>query len=98
MCGKELNDDDLVYDVKIEIKAKYKELEISLRDLLTDHMDEIKGLVEKTKGLSPEKLQDDVYKSLSYHLCYQCQQLYIKHPLGQNINAPGVDRNLFQDN
>ena len=98
MCGKELHEDDLVYDVSIEIKAKYKELEINLRDLLTDHVDEIKELIEKIKGLSPEKLQDDVYKSLSFHLCYECQQRYIKQPLGQNINTPRINRKLFGDN
>ena len=85
MCGKELRDKDLIYEVKIEVKAKYKELEINLRDLLNDHMDEIKELVDKTKGLTPEKLQDDVYKTLLFHLCYNCQQ-HICSNTSRNIN------------
>lgn len=98
ICGKELADNDLIYDVKIEVKAKYKEIEISLRDLLSDHTKEIKELVEKMKGLTPEKLQDDVYKSFSFHLCYECQQRYIKHPLGRKLNGTDIRKRLFEDN
>ncbi len=98
MCGREFDEDDLIYDVKIEVKAKYKELEISLNDLLVDHMDEIKELIEKTKGLTAEKLQDDVYKSYSFHLCYECRQRYIKHPLGRGRSNLPIDKRYFGKN
>jgi len=98
ICGRELNENGLVYDVKIEVKAKYNKLEISLSDLLADHMDEIKELIEKTKHLNPEKLQNDVYKSFSFHLCPDCQQHYIIDPLGQKQKSPHTGRKLFGDN
>lgn len=98
LCGKELNGDGLVYDVNIEVKAKYNKIEISLKDLLVDHMQEIKELVEKTGKLDPDKLQDDVYKLMSFHLCYDCQQKYIKDPLGLRRNDLSRGRRLFGKN
>ena len=98
MCGMELADDDLVYDVKIEVKAIYKELEINLSDLLKDHMDEIRELVEKTKDLPPGKLQDDVYREMTFHLCYQCQQRYLKDPLGKRGPDARTDRGSLWEN
>jgi hypothetical protein len=98
ICGKELDENELIYNLKIEIKARYKKLEISLKDLLVDHMQEIKELIEKTAGLTAEKLQDDIYKSVSFHLCPICKQRYIKDPLGLKDERSVRDRRRFGDN
>ncbi len=98
ICKKELDDDSLIYDLNIEIKAKYKKLEINLKDLLVDHMDEIRELIEKTAGLTAEKLQDDIYKLFSFHLCPACKQRYIKDPLGQKSGNSFKNKRLFGNN
>ena len=95
MCGKELDENGLVYDLSIELKAKYKKLEINLKDLLVDHMQEIREIIEKNKDVTPDKLQHDVYKKLSFHLCYECHQRYLNNPLGQR--GP-IDKRLFGEN
>jgi len=98
ICRKELDENDLVYDLNIEVKAKYNKLEISLKDLLVDHMDEIQELIEKTAGLTAEKLQDDIYKLLSFHLCPACKQRYMNDPLGLKSGSSIRDKRQFGDN
>ncbi len=98
ICEVELDDEDLMYDVNIEVRAKYKRIEIDLSDLLEDHMEEIKQLIEKTKDLSAEKLQNSVYKSFSFHLCPACQMRYLKDPLGRKTRNPAFDKRFFGNN
>lgn len=98
ICKKELDENGLIYELNIEIKAKYNKLEINLKDLLIDHMDEIRDLIEKTAGMTPEKLQDDIYQSMSFHLCPACKQRYAKNPLGSGNDGSLKDRKIFGDN
>ena len=88
ICKKELKKDELKYEVKIEVKATYDTLEINLLDLLKNHKEEIQKLVEELRGADPQKLQDDIYKTFNFHICYPCQQKYIKDPLGEKKNEP----------
>ena len=80
-CGREIKRDAVYYDLKIEVKAAYGTLEVNLADLLKDHTEEIKALIEEMENADPQTLQDDVYKAFRFHLCRPCQQRYIKAPL-----------------
>ena len=97
ICGRELDESGLIYDLNIEVKARYNMLEINLKDLLVDHMQEIKELIEKTAGLTPEKLQDDIYKVMSFHLCPECKQHYIKTPLIRRSKYTNTDKKRFKN-
>ena len=81
VCGHEIKSKTIHYELKIEVKAAYETLEINLADLLKDHTDEIKALMQEIEHTDPQQLQDDVYKTFHFHLCRACQQHYIRAPL-----------------
>lgn len=81
LCGKQIAKDDLRYTVKIDVRAAYDTLEISLADLLTDHRKEIEALIEQIEGMDPQKLQDEIYKGFQFDVCRKCQKRYLKDPM-----------------
>lgn len=83
-CGRELPKGALRYDVTIEVKAAYDELEIRLADLLRDHRDEMIALIAAMDRAGAEAVEDGVYKRFALHLCPACQRAYLVAPL-----APG---------
>ncbi len=71
----------LRYTVKIQVFAAYDEMEISGKDLLKSHREEIARLIEQAKNMTEEELMRDVYVELKFDLCRACQQEYLKQPL-----------------
>ena len=88
MCGREIKRDAIHYEIKIEVQAAYDTLEINLDDLLRDHSDEIRALIEEVEHTDPQALQDDVFKTFHFQLCRGCQQRYIKAPLRPRESSP----------
>lgn len=68
--------------MKIDVYAAYDTLEISLEDLLKDHQEEMRELMEKMKHCDPQKVEEDVFKSFDFDLCRPCQHKFIRDPLG----------------
>jgi len=83
ICGRKIKQKEIRYELKIELKAAYDKLEITLFDLMRDHQKEYEKLIRKIKEekLDAEKLQEDIYKRFDFHLCRDCQQRYIRKPL-----------------
>jgi hypothetical protein len=75
-----LKEKDIIYELNVEVHAIYQPLQIDLVDMLKDHTDEIRGLIEELKDKDPQELQDQIYKTFKFHLCPPCQQKYIKNP------------------
>lgn len=87
-CSRTLLVDESVrYVLDIRIYAAYDPMEITRADLGKDRAGEIQALVEACKKMTPEELEDQVYKELRFHLCPPCQKRYIRDPLGKE--APG---------
>jgi len=82
-CGTRIEQNELRYVLKMSIFAAYDTLQIELADLQKDYEDEIRKLVEKMKQMNPKELEEDVFKQFSFDLCRQCQQRFIKNPLGR---------------
>jgi len=80
-CGQPLAKGQLRYTVKIQVFAAYDELEVSGKDLLKDHKQEILALIERTKGMTEEELMREVYVELKFDLCRDCQREYLEQPL-----------------
>lgn len=80
-CGRELRKGQLRYNVNIDVKAAYDTMEVTLADLLRDHRDELKALIEKMEGDGTDAVEESVYKGFHLHLCPACQRAYIKGPL-----------------
>ncbi len=80
-CGQPLEKGQLRYTVKIQVLAAYDEMEISGKDLLKSHKEEIAKLIEQAKNMTEEELMRDVYVELQFDLCRACQREYLAQPL-----------------
>ncbi|HOL19095.1 MAG TPA: hypothetical protein PLT82_03035 [Candidatus Hydrogenedens sp.] len=80
-CGKILKQDELRYRIKIEGMAIYEQNEIHLADLIRDHQDEISDLIKKMENMSPDELEEQIYKNFEFDLCPACYKIYIRNPI-----------------
>jgi len=81
LCGKSLKEKEVIYELNIRVHAIYQPLQIDLVDMLADHREEIRRLIEELKDKDAQELQDQIYKTFKFHLCPVCQRRYIKNPL-----------------
>ena len=88
LCGTSLKEQDLIYELNIQVHAIYQPLKIDLVDLLRDHKDEIRQLIEDLEDADPQELQDQVYKTFKFHLCPSCQKKYTRNPFSPGDEAP----------
>jgi hypothetical protein len=91
LCGKSLKEKEIIYELNIQVHAIYQPLQIDLVDMLQDHTDEIRRLIEELKDKDPQELQDQIYKTFKFHLCPPCQQKYIKSPFAPDDGNGDVD-------
>ena len=96
-CGKEMKKGALRYSVKIDVRAAYDQLEVSLADLVRDHRAEILALIERMKHKDPKEIEETVYKSFSFDLCPSCQRAYIKEPLRFHPEMGGAESEIDID-
>jgi hypothetical protein len=83
VCGKNLLiDEDVRYEVKIEVKAAYDPMELTDEDLKKDYRKEIAELLRRMKTMDPQALEDQVYKLFHFDMCPACQLRYLRNPLG----------------
>lgn len=94
LCGRSLQEKEVIYELNIRVHAIYQPLQIDLVDLLKDRTDEIRRLIEDLKDKDPQELQDQIYKTFKFHLCPLCQQKYIKNPFAP-LDGEG-DRGLAE--
>jgi hypothetical protein len=80
-CGQPLEQGALRYVAKIQVFAAYDPLEITFEDLMRDHSDDIKKILEQCKDLTEEDLMRDVFVDFQFDLCHACQRTYIQDPL-----------------
>ncbi|MHC4606216.1 MAG: hypothetical protein ACYTAF_04710 [Planctomycetota bacterium] len=81
-CGKGLLiDEEVRYEVRIEVKAAHDPMELTEEDLARDHEAEMARLLEKMKDLTEQEAQDQVYREFRFDLCPPCQKEYLRDPL-----------------
>jgi predicted PP-loop superfamily ATPase len=94
MCGKPLLlDEDVRFEVKIEVYAAYDPMEITEEDLEEDFEEEIHELIEEMRDMDEEELEEGVYKSFKFDLCGACHKVYLKDPLGISTRGQGFAEN-----
>jgi hypothetical protein len=82
-CGNGLLLDAPVrYEVKIEVASAYDPLELTREDL-DKAQEELKALLEKLKGYSVQKAQDEVHREFRFDLCATCQKKFLANPLAR---------------
>jgi len=82
MCGARIEPVELRYVLKMNLFAAYDTMKIEPSDLERDYEEEIHKLIEKMEGMNPKELEEDVFKQLVFDLCRNCQQKFLKNPLG----------------
>lgn len=81
-CGKSLLvEEDVRYEVRIDVRAAYDPMEITREDLDRDLDAERRKLIERMKDLSAEEAMDQVHRAFKFDLCPPCQRRYLKKPL-----------------
>ena len=80
-CGKVLKKGRLRYEVTIQVRAAYDEMEVTLLDLVQNHRAEILSLLERLQDRDPRELEEGIYKDFHLDLCPACQRAYIRNPL-----------------
>lgn len=83
-------DEDVRYEVTIEVKSAYDPMELSPSDLMRDYRKEISELLERMKERDPQEMEDEVYKVFKFDLCLQCQKKFLKNPLFNKVDSPDV--------
>lgn len=82
-CGKALLlEEDVRYEVRIDVRAAYDPLELTSEDLARDRTAEIRELAASLARLSAADAQDQVHRALRFDLCPACQKTYLESPLG----------------
>ena len=82
-CGNGLLLDAPVrYEVRIEVASAYDPLELTREDLDRAN-EELRALLEKLKGYSAQKAQDEVHRVFHFDLCATCQRKFLANPLAR---------------
>ena len=96
-CGETLlADSDVRYKLKIEVFAAYDPMEISPSDLERDLESELATLIGEMEKMDPKKLEDQVYRRFDFDLCPQCQEQFLRDPLG--MGKPWSDEDTEREN
>src|SRR3990172_9107287 len=91
-CGKKLKKGALRYTVKIDVRAAYDTLEIGLVDLIQDHEEEMRRILQTLDTETQQEVEDSIYKNLELDLCPSCQKAFIRQPLRFHPEqAPATD-------
>jgi hypothetical protein len=82
-CGKDLaRDGSNRYILKLEAYAAAGRLEFTAADLERDHSAEIRRVIAGLEKISPDEIEDQVYRCLRFDLCPACHRRILAHPLG----------------
>ena len=76
-----LLEEDVRYEVTIEVKSGYDPMEITREDLKKDFSAEMSRLLRQMKKKGTRELEDSVYKVFKFDLCLKCQKEFIENPL-----------------
>jgi hypothetical protein len=83
-CGRRISKKAVRYIAKIQVYAAYDPLEITSKDLLRDHTEDIERLLKQCEQMTEEELMRDVYVDFEFNLCSPCQKIYVANPLRSN--------------
>jgi len=97
-CGKKLMRGDLRYTVKIDVRAAYDTMEVSLLDLVRDQKEEIRQLIEALEKQDAKEVEESVYKFIQLDLCPSCQKAYIRQPLRFHPEQAPLEETFDIDN
>ncbi|MCD6386575.1 hypothetical protein J7M23_12470 [Candidatus Sumerlaeota bacterium] len=72
-CHREIPEDDIHFELKLELYASAELPELTEEDLKKDHTAEIEALIEAMQEMDAEELTDEVYECYVFTLCAECR-------------------------
>lgn len=84
MCGKDLNECEFDYKVKIEVISGEMRRDPGA-DTSEDLDLEIAKLIEKAGKKNEAELMDEIYRKMEFCICPSCQKKYLKEPIPRNF-------------
>ncbi len=82
-CHREIDTDDMFYELKLEMYAAPVLPDISEEDMEKDHTAEIEALIDAMDSMDVEELTDEVFECYVFHLCKDCR-LHLHNKLQHN--------------
>lgn len=89
-CGEGLLiNEDVRYEMKIEVTAAYDPMELTAQDLEASFRDEYERILAGIDGASAGELEDQVHFTRQMDLCGACRRALIEFLSGKNEEHPG---------
>jgi len=87
MCHRPLDvEDDLLYTVRIEVRASLGSTTWTEDDADRDYLQELDEVIETIEDIEDEQIGDQIVQQLRFDLCSDCRKRYIQRPVG--ISSP----------
>ncbi len=84
-CGRDLKRDGSDhFIVKMEAFAAAGKLEFTEEDLRRDHRAAMEGVIRDLARISPDEIEDQVYRAFRFDLCPGCHRAFLAAPLGRD--------------
>jgi len=81
-CGSDLKRDGSNHFIlKIEVYAAAGKLEFTEEDLRRDHRTEMETVIRDLARVSPDEIEDQVYRAFRFDLCPPCHRAFLAAPL-----------------
>ncbi len=76
-CGHLINDNEIQYEIKIEMFAKVGPLSFTDKDLKGDNIQEMNKIIDSMNGMTEEEADeaaDEVWECYNFTLCRKCRK------------------------
>lgn len=85
MCNRPLDTDtDLLYVVRIEIRASIGSTRWTESEADRDYLQELDEVLETTDDLEDDQIGEEIVQQLRFDLCSDCRKRYIQRPVGMS--------------
>jgi len=78
-CGRQMDDEEIPYWVRLEIFASPEPPTITPEDLAQDHTGKLRALIEQMEKLGPDECQAQVYEAYRFVICTKCRNYFHDH-------------------
>jgi hypothetical protein len=78
-CGRQMEDDEIAYWVRLEIFASPEPPDVTPEDLEQDHTAQMEALIQEMEKRGPEECEAQVFESYRFVICGRCRDYFHEH-------------------
>lgn len=75
-CGKWIDSEETIYEIRIDIYAKGGPVTITEEDLQKNHIREMEELIRSMEEMDVDEITDQVWESYRFDLCRKCREQF----------------------